>query len=396
MSSDRKIILHFGLPKTGTTTIQNVFHANRDFLLRQEGVLYPSLAPNLTTPLCTIFQDEPHQHIANKMAGLTTEEESARQKKYRDSLEAEISSHAWNTLLLSAEGVSNLSAREIADLRSWGEKYSLDWSVIVCVRHPIAYVRSVTQQLMKGGDTLQQLYEQPPLPNFRGKISNVISVFGQENVQVFDFDAAIKDCGGIVAAFADQVGLTAASRDFLASRAISENESLSLEAVHILDSLNRQFPMFADNARAPRRSGPGHELAYISRIEGQKFDIPHLVKENIRSWSREDVAWLNGTFGFDLYRDVTDFVSHTESSREVPTEAWSETTIDNVAEIIGELVTESVFHRVLNGGKAALAQGNLDRAASMFQEAARLEPEASQPRELLEAVKEKQSSTSVS
>ena len=97
-----------------------------------------------------------------------------------------------------------------------------------------------------------------------------------------------------------------------------------------------------------------------------------------------------------IYRDVTDFVSHTESSREVPTEAWSETTIDNVAEIIGELVTESVFHRVLNGGKAALAQGNLDRAASMFQEAARLEPEASQPRELLEAVKEKQSSTSVS
>jgi hypothetical protein len=59
-------------PKTGTTTLQNVFHANREFLLAEDGALYPSLAPNLTTPLCTNFQNESQKHISDKMAGFTT------------------------------------------------------------------------------------------------------------------------------------------------------------------------------------------------------------------------------------------------------------------------------------------------------------------------------------
>lgn len=73
MSSDRKIVLHTGLPKTGTSTIQNVFHENREFLLAEEGVLYPSLEPNLTTPFGTIFKNDPRKPIANKMAGFTIE-----------------------------------------------------------------------------------------------------------------------------------------------------------------------------------------------------------------------------------------------------------------------------------------------------------------------------------
>lgn len=387
MSSSRKIVLHIGLPKTGTTAIQNVLYANRNFLLQQEGVLYPSLAPNLTTPLCTIFQNDPRKHIVNKMAGFTTEEIAARRKNYLSSLDAEISSREWNTLLLSAEGVSNLSASEIVKLREWGEKYSPNWIVLVYVRHPVDYVRSVIQQLMKGGDTLQQLYDKLPMPNYRGKISNAISVFGQENIRVFDFDTATKSNGGIVGTLAAQAGLTVQSCDFLASQAIRDNESLSLEAVRILDSLNRQRPMFDGDVRASQRSG--RELAYISRIKGQKFDVPNSVKEDIRLQSREDVAWLNETFGLDFYRDVTDFAPHVESHEE-PVEALSDQAVDSIAEIIGELVTAIVFRRVLDGGKAALARGDLERAAERFREAARLDPDAPQPKKLLEETTAKQ------
>ena len=389
MKDRQKIILHIGLPKTGTTTIQNVLHANRDFLLQQEGALYPSLEPNLTTPLRTIFRDYSPQPIVNKMAGLTKQEETVHRKKYRDLLEAEISSREWNTLLLSAEGIPNMPRPEIAKLREWGEKYSSDWTVLVCVRHPLAYARSIIQQLLKGGDTLQQLYENPRLPNFRGRISKAISVFGRENVRVFDFEAATEGDGGIVGAFAREAGLTASSGDFLASRAVRYNESLSLEAARILDSLNRQRPMFVDNVRAPRRAAPGRELAYIRRIKGRKFDVPDWVKENIRSRSREDVAWLNETFGLELYRDVTDFAPHAQSREEV-VEALSDPAVESIAEIVGELVTETVFHRALERGREALARGKLERAERMLREAARLDPEAPQPKKLLKEVTAKQ------
>lgn len=385
----RKIILHIGLPKTGTTTIQNVLHANRESLLEQEGVLYPSLAPNLTTPLCTIFLDNPRKHIANKMADLTAEEVAGRREDYLDSLDDEISSREWDTLLLSAEGVSNLSASELAKLREWGERYSSKWTVLVCVRHPVDYVRSVIQQLMKGGDTLQQLYEKLPMPNYRGKISNAISVFGRENVRVFDFNATTESGDGIVGTFATQAGLTAATRDLLTSRAVRDNESLSSEAVRVLDALNRQRPMFDGNVRAPRRPNPGQELAYVSRIRGRKFDVPNPVKEDIRRRGREDIAWLNETFGLDLYRDVADFVPRAEDSEE-PVEALSDPAIDGIAEVLGELITTTVFRRSLDQGKVALTQGNLERAEAMLREAERLNPDAPQPKKLLKEVAARQ------
>lgn len=384
-----------GLHKTGTSTIQNVLHANREFLLEQEGVLYPSLAPNLSTPLLTVFKNDPQNQAANKMAGLTSEQIEARGNKYLNSLDTEILSSKWETLLLSAEGISSMREHEVAKLREWGDKYSSEWLVLICVRHPVDWTCSVVQERLKQGDTLRQLYEEPPRVRYCQKISNAISVFGQENVRVFDFDTAIKDDGGIVGAFAAQAELSAPSRDLLVSRAqeVRANESSSLEAVHIHDALNRQRPMFEDGVRVPSRPGPGQEVPYLKRIKGQRFDVPDYVKEKIRSRSREDVAWLNETFGLDLYGDVMDEETFAERY-EKSFEALSDPAIESIAEVLGELLTKTTFHSTLEEGREALAQGKLKRAENMLRRAARLEPDASQPDKLLEEVIAKQSGES--
>ncbi len=415
MSGGRKIVLHIGLHKTGTTSIQNVLHANRDFLLAEEAALYPSLAPNLSSALLTIFRDDPRKLKANKVAGFTMEEIAVRREQYLNSLDEEISSGGWDTLLLSAEGVSLLAEPELAKLREWGEKYSTEWVVLVCVRHPVDWTRSVVQERLKQGDTLRQLYAKPPTPRYSVRISKAMNVFGGENVRVFDFESAIRGEGGIVKAFTQQAGLSASSGELLASRTGRYNESLSLEAARVLDSMNRQRPILVGNARAPRRAGPGRELAYIRRIKGRKFDVPEWVKEDVRSLSREDVGWLNETFGLDLYRDVVEFTPREdqedqeeqaqdqqeqqqgrEQAREQeekaeggeeglagegPAEALSDPAVDSIVEIIGELVTENAFHRALNQGREALGRGDMDRGVRMLREAARLDPEAPQPEE---------------
>lgn len=389
MSGDRKIILHAGMPKTGTSTIQNVLHANRDFLLRHEGALYPSLTANLNTPLLTIVRNDPLEHPANKLAGLTPEEAVTRRKGYLDALYSEISSLDWNSLLLSAEGVSNLSKPEIERLREWGENYASDWTVLVCVRHPVKRTSSVIQQRLKQGSFLKRLYRNPPAPNYRQKISNAISVFGRENVRIFDFDTAVKSEGGIVSTFAEIAGLSPATGEFLASQAVRVNESLSLEAVQILGSLNQQRPIFADGVLAPRRAGPRHEVAYLRRIKGRKFDVPESVKEDIRLQSRDDVTWLNETFGLDLYGDILEAASQKDQEEFI--EAPEDPALDSIAGVIGDLAATVAFERTLNVGRAALSQGNYEGAKKMFEEAARLDPDSPQPKKLLEQVAAKQS-----
>lgn len=395
MNGDRRIILHTGMHKTGSSTIQNVFHANRDFLLEEERLLYPSLIPNLSTALSTMFREDPGKHPFNRLSGLTSEEIAARREKYRDSLETEISSLDWDTLLLSAEGVSFLTAHEISKLREWGEQYASDWTVLVCVRHPVDWTRSVLQERLKRGDTLQQLYEKLPTPKYHRKISNAISVFGRENVRVFDFDTATRHEGGIVGAFAQEAGLSPSSSHLLASRAVRANESLSLEAVRVFDSLNRQRPLFIGDSRAPGRAGPGREFPYLRRIEGGKFDIPDSVKEDSRIQNRDDVAWLNETFDLDLYADVMDPLSRPATlpeSQKEPSGALSNEAVDGIAEAIGDMVAKIAFERALGQGRAALDRDDPERAAKMFKEASRLDPDSPQPKKLLEQVAAKQQS----
>lgn len=400
MGSDRKLVLHIGLDKTGTTTIQNALYSNREPLLAEEGVLYPSLMPNLSTPLLTIFKNNPHEHRANRIAGLPYEEVEKRRQSYLNSLETEISSCDWRILLLSAEGLSSLRESEVAKLGKWGEQYSTNRTVLVWVRHPVTWACSVIQERLKQGETLEQLYQDPPTPNYRQKISNAVSVFGKENIRVFDFETAAESVGGVVGTFASQAGLSRSSCELLARQAVRTNESLSLEAAHILDSLNRQRPMFVGGNRATRRPGTRQVLRYIGRISGRRFDIPDTVKELVRSQSRDDVEWLNETFGLDLYGDTACSTPRAESHERDEEEGHkgsigrlSEPAIDSIAEAFGELITADAFRRSIKRGRAALDQGDLERAERMFREAAWLDPDAPQPKKLLKKVTEKRPTT---
>lgn len=322
------------------------------------------------------------------MVGLTDEQIEARRRKRLEALDAEISSGGWDTLLLSAEGVSHLSESELAKLKEWGEGYANEWTVLVCVRHPLDWTRSVVQQRLQGGETLGQLYEDMPATKYRARISRAVSVFGRENVRVFDFESAAGGEGGIVGAFAREAGLGAGAADFLASRSSRDNESLSWEAARILDSLNRQRPPLVDGARAARRAGPEHEVAYLRRIGGRKFDLPDFVKREIGPRNREDVAWLNGEFGLELYPDVLEDAPGTPTSPDTAgasgAQALSDEAIDGIAGVLGDLVTAELYHRALGKGREALARGKLARAERVLREAARLDPEAPQPKELLE------------
>lgn len=86
-----------------------------------------------------------------------------------------------------------------------------------------------------------------------------------------------------------------------------------------------------------------------------------------------------------LYHDIFQPVAQ---NREEPEETNEAT--DEVAGIIGGLIAQSALHDVLCMGNVALAQGDLGKAEQMFREAARLDPNALQPKKLLEEATAKQ------
>lgn len=295
-TESRRIVLHTGFPKTGTTTAQNTFYAQRDFLLKKYYVLYPSLKPNLTDAMCTMFLTTPLNHITNRARGYSEEEVEKLALTYRSSLEDEINSADWNVLLISAEGLSNLNLNELKEVEKWLTQWTAKLSIHVYVRHPLDYSRSVMQQHLKGGETLVDMYRSPPLANFAARINNLHGAFGRKRVKIFSFEDIKKHPEGLSQGFLRNVNL---NFTLLEPEQPVDNQSMSLQAALVLNSLNVQIPKFKDNKPNPKRS-PG-ALKQIMQIRGEKFDIPLSVKVKIMNQARTDILSLNSLAGRTLY-----------------------------------------------------------------------------------------------
>ena len=289
-------MLHTGFPKTGTTTTQNTYHAQRAALLEHYGLLYPSIAPNHTDAMCTIFLKNPLNHITNKARGLDEAQARDLAKEYRDTLEAEINATDWTTLLISAEGLSNLDAVELGTVRDWLAQWTDAIDVHVYVRHPLSYTRSVIQQHLKGGELLRDMYQDPPMANYKNRIRNLHRAFGADAVNIFAFEDTVASSKGLSQAFLHNVD---PRFDLLEPEAKLENASMSLEAAAVLNSLNVQVPMFVDGKPNPERA-PG-VLNQIMRVKGQKFDLPPQLRARVTNTARADIEALNGFAGRTVF-----------------------------------------------------------------------------------------------
>ena len=296
----RTLLFHSGMPKTGTTSIQNACHAARGDLLALDRILYPGLAANHTNPVCTLFMDDPARHISNKMANIQTAEAlTGLQAHYRAELVHELERDDWDTLVISAEGAANLSRGELGALRDWFGLYVDRIEVIYYLREPIGYTASVTQQLLKGGMVLADLYAKPELPNWKGRLANAIAVFGRDHVRIRDFGAGTKAEGGLVADFCDTLGFSTAAKAAVLAHEKRDNESLSMEAAEMLSALNTLRPMFGPEGRSARRTG--RETLTFEQLPGQKFTLPLPVRRTVHERTRPDVAFVNETFGASLF-----------------------------------------------------------------------------------------------
>jgi hypothetical protein len=112
----KRLIMHCGLPKTGTSAVQALFWLNRALWLRKFGVLYPELIKSPREPRHVFLQEELIRDL--KFEGL------------RGALEEADRTHA-RTVVISSEGLSGQSflfdrsrASEFLELtRDWKKEF---------------------------------------------------------------------------------------------------------------------------------------------------------------------------------------------------------------------------------------------------------------------------------
>ena len=318
--TNRKAILHVGLPKTGTTAIQKTFGTISERLLDTARTLYPkSVGINHTDFFRIMFDAVPTSPVGEQIAERKIQN-LKRKLDFREGTEGlrthcsqliqdELNQPGWETVLFSGEGLSNFGRSALASLREWLMGHVNEITVVFCVRHPVDWTRSAVQQLVKRGLTLETMALKPPLPHFRKRLSRMIDVFGRENINIMCFEEAALHKNRIAGHLADLFGMGAALCG--AQVPASVNESMSHEAVLLLDRFNSERLRNAENSAAALSSLPDTRTALggfarLKNYHGEKFTLDARLAEELRKTCRADVEWLNSTFGVSYYLDLCD------------------------------------------------------------------------------------------
>lgn len=178
--------LHIGLPKTGTTSIQENFYAKREEIEKKTGLFYYREHINgkddpeniiRTISLALRYKNPEIKLHAFDYLGLTID--PADDKKHYDNLIHILENK--NRVFLSAEGFCGQHKDFFIGLQNIINEYGFDIKVLLYVRNPYDFISSVTQQSLKIGlGLLDKFY-------FYENLKNSIDFWGN-NLEIRRFE----------------------------------------------------------------------------------------------------------------------------------------------------------------------------------------------------------------
>ena len=240
--SEKRLIIHPGFHKSGTTALQESFALNRP-LLREMGILYPHIGTKAHHRVAWALTQRPWGW--SKRGGERTPE------KYWDQMASRINGAKEETVILSSEFFSEIDGEKIRKIR--GDIKGRDIQILFTLRPLAKLLPSSYQQYLKYGitvkyeDWLHAILDKPGeskvSPTFwkrhsHGKVvARWVDIFGKSNVTIlivneaqptFLFDEINK--------FLDLPTGT------INTAPSGSNRSLTMEEISLLLELNRQFP----------------------------------------------------------------------------------------------------------------------------------------------------------
>lgn len=278
----KKVHLHIGSYKTGTTYIQEIFHNNREGLKKQ-GFLYPGRRVNHHH---LIFASKPSiENYPRQYKGVDLRQINEMAVRYFKTLERDFKSNQNKQQVLSTEYLFVDNREQIKNTVQYLENFFSEVVIYVFLRNPVDYYTSSQQQVIKARSHII------PPSQFRYPFKNVIE--GWKNycdVHVISYDQKVNSCEILC----DKIGI-----DFNRLSKIEKklNTSLSIEKMALLEKI--QSNLYRDSEDIYKR-----HLDVIHGIKINKTtDKPVLkkwVEQVVYKNHENDLEWLKKHFNIDF------------------------------------------------------------------------------------------------
>jgi hypothetical protein len=240
--SERRLIVHAGFHKSGTTALQESFDAQSDEL-RAAGIIYPNIGRKA------------HHRIAWALADRTwgwgkRGGEKTPRRKWTE-LVKQVNASDAQTILISSEFFSELSSEAIKTISKEIKNRKVE--VIFTVRPLVKLLGSSYQQYLKYGikadytTWLHSVLDKPGESkinpsfwkrNFHGQVvARWVEVLGADNATVIIVDESKPEF--LFDSINEYLGLP---KGFLKAQETGSNRSLTMEEIALLIEINKRFP----------------------------------------------------------------------------------------------------------------------------------------------------------
>ncbi len=286
------VILHIGMPKTGTTAIQRTLN---DFL---EDSFFEYLrvggAKNCN-PLYSLFANHPERFYEHKRLGSDPAQILALNQSLEQELLDQLHNYRNKNVIISGESFISFKENELIKFRDFLNRYFTQILVVGYVRPPRSAIESGFQQDLKSSVFRKRIVKNPfeQLKNFE----RFDRVFGKNNVKLWKFDRANLLNGDEVEDFCHRLGIKIPTE----RQNEPHNESLSAPALKLLFTYRSFYPYGKGNAavKASERM-----VTALGKIKGKKLRISPKVIEPFLYKMRDEIAKIEERIGASLSENM--------------------------------------------------------------------------------------------
>ncbi|MFM2356846.1 MAG: hypothetical protein RLZZ528_2582 [Pseudomonadota bacterium] len=278
----RTLYLHIGIHKTGTTSIQSTLAGFDDGTT----AYFKISNQNAGWDMFTMFSDRRAEHWLNRK--YSAADLAERTTRITATAEAMFAGNRKN-YIISGELMSQMfKAQEIGAMLAFMRRHFDDIRLIVYVRDPVGYMRSVMQQFVKNGPLKFDL--DLAYPDYRNRLEPWFDAFPPDRREIVLFDPKRFEKGDVVFDFARRVGITVRDEDV---RRV--NESLTAEAYAMRFALRTRFDDKGTGLWGKARVL--EELRFVNQFGSRKLDLAAGPRDAVIARRADDVAWMEAQLG---------------------------------------------------------------------------------------------------
>lgn len=274
-----ELILHIGMPKTGTTSIQRALNSVRGAADWTYLDLNPphSANPVIRRAYCGVTSLTTH----SGPRGIHSPQAA------RDYITRSLQAVRTPRAILSAEGMMRLPPAAVAAMLAHMGEHARTIRAVAYIRQPYSFITSYVQQFYKTGSApLEKVvhHARRPIP---ADVALWDHALGADRVALFPFATRSLGCGSVVRHFAEAMKLGP-----LPEHIQNANVSLGNEATRLLVLFRRQHPT--------RHAHDGRIFSRLSRLEGGPFSLHPEALSHVESTAAATYDWAESRMGWQM------------------------------------------------------------------------------------------------